>query len=187
MGLAAVHCRCTLELSQRREYAALLQSVAGGTIGTPQLATWEGRKAAAARIEASERKLRLLGSLQLIGELFVAGVLPSGLMFDTVEQLCPPTDGPAGECGRHAFEVDAECVMRLLAVCGARLDAEAGARLDHTLLRVARIAAHPGLTTRLRCGLEELLHRRQRGWTERGGAVVERPQRLADLRTGTAQ
>lgn len=125
-------------------------------------------------------KLRILGNIRFVGELFRLGMLSHTIVIGCVVKLMPLDRLPDPE--------DLEVLSQLLTTSGAMLDRlndKTKSFMRECFAKIQQLAHNKVLEARIRFKLQDLIDLRTRGWNSIDKALAKRPRVFTADRSGS--
>ena len=133
--------------------------------------------------EERRAKQRMMGTVRLIGHLFLRGEVPGWVMSELVQDLLSPAIGGVDQ---RVDEGDVEALCEMFSIAGKLLDEKANAeadanananasnnsnseraKLDRSFKRLSELSSDKNVSSRVRFLIRDLLDARNDGWTFR--------------------
>lgn len=126
-------------------------------------------------LEKIKQKRWMIGRIKFIGELFKLRLVSDNIIFrDCLPRLLAIAED----------ELVLEALSQLLTTAGKLLDEKDKPRLDQVFDQIRKIMSRPGLSSRVRFKLQDLIELRERKWQERN--LPAGPRKLAEIREEAA-
>ena len=140
-----------------------------------EIAALEPAEREQALIKERKTKIRSLGNVLFIGELFKEKMLNEVIMHECVVRLLKAPEG-----ADHPDDESLECLCKLLTTVGSFLDhAKVQGYMNKYFKQVAKYQEEKGLSSRIRFMLQDLRELREAKWAPR--AKEEGPKTIAEV------